>query len=122
MMNFDVGMRGQVSVFQLPGTDTLTAASKDFAIKRITMAFRVSQSTGIALGLRPYSSVNYQYLTNGQTFRIEAFYKQYADLTKYTYDGFPKTYAVNNFSDLFNGGDGYAKAFQTSQGTCRSQV
>jgi hypothetical protein len=53
--------------------------------------------------------LNYQYLTSGLTFRVEAFYKQYADLTKYNYDGFPKTYAVNNYSNLFNGGDGYAK-------------
>lgn len=53
--------------------------------------------------------LNYQYLTSGLTFRAEAFYKKYADLTKYNYNGFPKTYAVNNYSNLFNGGDGYAK-------------
>ena len=60
-MNFDVAMRGRISVFQLPGTDTLTSVSKDFAIKRITMAFKVSSSVGLAFGLRPYSSVNYAY-------------------------------------------------------------
>lgn len=53
--------------------------------------------------------LNYQYLTNGLTFRAEVFYKKYADLTKYDYNGFPKTYAVNNYNNLFNGGDGYAK-------------
>jgi hypothetical protein len=62
MMNFDVAMRGRVSIFQTPGTDTFSSASKDYAIKRITMAFKVSPTVGIAFGLRPYSSVNYAYI------------------------------------------------------------
>src|ERR1700761_2762784 len=41
MMNFDIGMRGRVSTFNDPLTDSTTAASKDFAIKRITMAFKI---------------------------------------------------------------------------------
>ena len=61
VMNFDIATRGRISNFQLPGTDTTTGISKDFAVKRVTMAFKVTDKTGIAFGLRPYSSVNYQF-------------------------------------------------------------
>lgn len=61
VMNFDIATRGRISNFQLPGTDTTTSVSKDFAVKRVTMAFKISKKTGIAFGLRPYSSVNYQF-------------------------------------------------------------
>jgi hypothetical protein len=60
-INFDVGFRGRVSQFKLIGTDTLTKASKDFIVKRITLAFKLTPTIGIAAGLKPYSSVNYQY-------------------------------------------------------------
>jgi hypothetical protein len=77
MMNFDIGMRGRVSTFNDPLTDSTTAASKDFAIKRITMAFKVSQKVAIAFGLRPYSNVNYQLQTsqailNGNSFLVKS--------------------------------------------------
>lgn len=56
-----------------------------------------------------HSMLNYQYLANGITFRAEAFYKQYADLTKYNFNGAYKEYGVNNYTGLYNGGHGYAK-------------
>ncbi len=62
-MNFDIGMRGTVNSFKAPGADTSLGTSKDMVIKRITMAFKISQNTGIAFGLRPYSTVSYQYQT-----------------------------------------------------------
>ncbi|UAY53569.1 hypothetical protein [Ferruginibacter albus] len=61
LVNFDIGMRGRVSDFQMPSADTSTAASKDFAVKRISFSFKAGKKTGIAFGLKPYSSVNYKY-------------------------------------------------------------
>ena len=60
-MNFDLAMRGRSSFFSAPGVDTSTGITKDFIVKRISMAFRLSQKTAVAFGLKPYSSVNYKY-------------------------------------------------------------
>jgi hypothetical protein len=60
-MNFDIAMRGRSGSFSYPGTDTFTSTTKDFVIKRISLAFKVSQKTALAIGLRPYSSINYKY-------------------------------------------------------------
>ncbi|MGZ8525364.1 MAG: DUF481 domain-containing protein [Chitinophagaceae bacterium] len=60
-MNFDIAMRGRSSTFSFIDVDTPTSVTKDFIIKRISMAFKVNEKTGIAFGLRPYSSVNYKY-------------------------------------------------------------
>jgi hypothetical protein len=56
--------------------------------------------------------INYQYLTNSHTFRVEAFYKEYAQLTKYDFQGITKSYSVNNYSNLYNGGNGYARGIE----------
>jgi hypothetical protein len=62
-MHFDIATRGRYSNYFFPNTDTaLGIPSTDFIIKRVTMAFKVSEKTGIAFGLKPYSSVNYSYL------------------------------------------------------------
>jgi len=60
-MHIDIAMRGRSSSFSSQGTDSTTAITKDFIFKRSTMAFKVTKKTGIAFGLRPYSSVNYQF-------------------------------------------------------------
>jgi len=60
-MNFDLAMRGRSSFFSAPGVDTSTSTTKDFIVKRISMAFRLTKKTAVAFGLRPYSSVNYKY-------------------------------------------------------------
>jgi hypothetical protein len=60
-INFDFALRGRVSKFKLQGADTLTAPTKDFVVKRATIAFKVTPSTAFAFGIRPFSSVNYQY-------------------------------------------------------------
>ncbi|MFN8252395.1 MAG: hypothetical protein U0V75_11000 [Ferruginibacter sp.] len=60
-INLDFGFRGRSARFLVPGTDTFTATTKDFIVKRITMAFKLTPSTAIAFGLKPFSSVNYQY-------------------------------------------------------------
>lgn len=59
IMNYDLVMRGKSSRFQIPGQDTLTSPSKDFAIRRISLAYKPEKKWGFALGLRPYSTVNY---------------------------------------------------------------
>jgi hypothetical protein len=53
--------------------------------------------------------MNYQYLATGITFRAEVFYKQYAHLTRYDFNGAYKDYGANNYTGLYNGGNGYAK-------------
>lgn len=63
-MNFDIAMRGRSSTFSFSDIDTSTSVTKDFIIKRISMAFKVNEKTGIAFGLRPYSSVNYKFQQN----------------------------------------------------------
>lgn len=63
-INLDFGLRGRVSKFKLPGADTLTQPTKDFIVKRVTLAFKVTPKVAFAFGLKPYSSVNYKYLTS----------------------------------------------------------
>lgn len=62
VINFDLLGRGRVSTFQAGQTDTISAASKDFVIRNVSMAFRPHNRTGFAFGIKPYSSVNYKYL------------------------------------------------------------
>ena len=61
LMNLDVSMRGRSSRFSSPGLDTSSGISKDYILKRISAAFKVSPTAALAFGLRPFSSVNYQY-------------------------------------------------------------
>lgn len=62
-MHFDIAIRGKSSSYFYPTADTSVGIpSNDIIVKRISMAFRLNQKTGIAFGLRPYSAVNYLYL------------------------------------------------------------
>ncbi len=62
-MNFDVAGRGRIATFTYPNADSSTGVpSNDFVVKRVSMAFRTSEKSGAAFGLRPYSSVNYLYI------------------------------------------------------------
>jgi hypothetical protein len=61
-IHFDIAMRGRSSSFLVPGTDTNTFASRDFIVKRVSLAFKLNQKTGVAMGIKPFSSVNYRYL------------------------------------------------------------
>lgn len=60
-IHFDMAMRGRSSIFLVPATDSTTAISKDFVIKRVSLAFRLTGKTGLAMGLKPFSSVNYKF-------------------------------------------------------------
>jgi len=64
VVNFDLSSRGRESSFLVPGQDTSSSVTKDFVVKRITIAFRPYAKTAMAFGLKPYSSANYQYVTN----------------------------------------------------------
>lgn len=58
-MNFDLAFRGRSSTFRSNDSDTATFPSNDFIVKRIALAFKVSENSGIAIGFKPYSSVGY---------------------------------------------------------------
>ncbi len=64
-INFDFGFRGRISKFKVPGVDTLTAPSKDFIVKRATLAFKVTPTVAFAFGIKPFSSINYKYQLDG---------------------------------------------------------
>ncbi|MES2827938.1 MAG: TonB-dependent receptor [Bacteroidota bacterium] len=53
--------------------------------------------------------LNYQYLSEGITFRTEAYYKSYSSLTKYDFNGYAGSFGVNNYTNLNNSGKGYSK-------------
>lgn len=80
-LNFDFGLRGKVSKFKLTGADTLTAPTKDFVIKRVSLAFKVTPKSAIAFGLRPFSSVNFQYIAESSVSDGNADYLKYTDGT-----------------------------------------
>jgi hypothetical protein len=60
-MNMDIAFRGRVINFNSPYDNETSATSKDFVLKRISLAFKVSEKTAFAAGLRPFSTVNYKY-------------------------------------------------------------
>jgi len=64
IMHFDVSLSGRIATFQMPGVDTSAGTSKDFIFKRLAIAFRLSKSTAFAVGLKPYSTVNYQFTSS----------------------------------------------------------
>jgi len=57
---FDISMRGKYSTYKTIIKDTSAKSAKDFIVKRISLAFKLSDKTAIAFGLKPYSSVNYK--------------------------------------------------------------
>ncbi|GAB3009431.1 hypothetical protein GCM10027051_08030 [Niabella terrae] len=60
-VNFDLTGKGRSSRFPSKAIDTASAFSKDFVVHNVSMAFKPFHATGFALGLKPYSTVNYQY-------------------------------------------------------------
>lgn len=80
-LNFDFGLRGKFSKFRLVGTDTLTATSKDFIIKRVSLAFKVTPKTAFAFGIKPFSTVNFQYIASSSVNDGNADYLKYTDGT-----------------------------------------
>jgi hypothetical protein len=79
VINFDFALRGRVSRFKLPGTDTFTLPTKDIVVKRVTLAFKVTPTVGFAFGIRPFSSVNYQYAGTSSVSDGNANFIKYTD-------------------------------------------
>ena len=79
VVNFDISTRGRSSSFLVPGQDTATSITKDFVVKRISLAFRPFPKTAMAFGLKPYSSVNYQYVTNKAILDGNSYYTKNID-------------------------------------------
>lgn len=63
-MNFDLVLRGRSSTFRQAGVDTASWPTQDFTVKRISLAFKVNESSAFSFGLKPFSSSNYLYLTD----------------------------------------------------------
>lgn len=78
-MHLDVAFRGRSSTFLTTDADTVTRPTKDFTLKRISMAFKINQQTGLALGLRPYSTVNYRFRQNQAILDGNATYNKFVD-------------------------------------------
>ena len=78
---FDFGLRGKVSRYKQVGSDTFTSPSKDFVIKRVSLAFKVSPTTAFAFGVKPFSTVNFQYLSEASVSDGEASYQKFTEGT-----------------------------------------
>ena len=55
--------------------------------------------------------LNYQYLNDKITFRVETYYKKYNQLTKYDFMGYVSAFGIYNYQNLNNNGNGYARGF-----------
>lgn len=78
-INLDLAFRGRVSKFKLTGTDTFTLPSKDVVVKRATIAFKVTPKVGFSFGIKPFSSVNYQYTGTSAIADGNAAFLKYTD-------------------------------------------
>jgi hypothetical protein len=58
---FDVGAKGRSSRFTQPGIDTTSTASSDFAVKRVSLAYKATKKMAFSIGLQPFSSTNYNF-------------------------------------------------------------
>lgn len=59
MMNFDLANRGKTARFMYPTTDTFTTTTKDFSVRRLSLAFKPNKKWAFSIGLKPYSTINY---------------------------------------------------------------
>lgn len=78
-IHFDIAMRGRSSIFSQPDEETSSDITKDFVIKRATLAFKLNQKTGIAFGIKPYSSANYQFNDEESILDGNTSYTKYTD-------------------------------------------
>jgi hypothetical protein len=66
-MHFDVSAMGRISSFNLPDSGGKpSVVSRDFLVKQISLAFKSGNNSGFAIGLRPFSTVNYHQVTSEQ--------------------------------------------------------
>lgn len=60
---FEIGAKGRSSRFLQPGIDTTSSASTDFAVKRLSLAFKATKGMSFSIGLQPFSNTNYNFNT-----------------------------------------------------------
>lgn len=75
-MHLDIVTRSKISVFRSPNADTSTWPSRDIIFKRVTAAFKLSDKSALAVGLKPYSTVNYQFTSQSASADDATFYKK----------------------------------------------
>jgi vitamin B12 transporter len=87
--------------YKLNDKSQLSAAFGDFYQK--PEANYLFRTNNLAFTKATHFIINYQYVANGQTLRLEAFHKKYNKLVSYTF---------GNPAELFNNGTGYAKGIE----------
>lgn len=58
---FESAGKGRSSRFIQPGIDTTSSTSTDFAVKRISLAFKATKKMAFSIGLLPFSTTNYNF-------------------------------------------------------------
>lgn len=79
-MHLDVALRGRSSIFTLTSGDK-TDLTKDLIIKRISIAFKPDKKTGVAMGLKPYSSVNFKFSAEAKILDGNTTYSKFTEGT-----------------------------------------
>ncbi|TWI79254.1 hypothetical protein IQ13_3657 [Lacibacter cauensis] len=63
-INLDMSFRGRSSKYKMPGADTIIGPASDFIVKKVSLAYKMTPKSAFAIGLRPYSTVDYQYVSS----------------------------------------------------------
>jgi hypothetical protein len=80
-LNLDMSFRGRSSKYKLPGADSVIGPANDFIVKKVSLAYKVAPKAAFAIGLRPYSMVNYQYVSTSNLNDVNLDYLRYTDGT-----------------------------------------
>ncbi len=63
-INLDMSFRRRSSKYKMPGADTIIGPASDFIVKKVSLAYKMTTKSAFAIGLRPYSTVDYQYVSS----------------------------------------------------------
>lgn len=80
-INLDMSFRGKNSKYKLPGVDSIVGPANDFIVKKVSLAYKVTPKAAFAIGLRPYSMVNYQYESTSNLNDVNLDYLRYTNGT-----------------------------------------
>lgn len=97
-LNLDMSFRGRSSKYKLPGVDSIIGPANDFIVKKVSLAYKVTPKAAFAIGLRPYSMVNYQYVSTSNLNDVNLDYLRYTDGTGgiyQTYFSFARSFGKN---------------------------
>lgn len=76
-----MSFRGRSSKYKLPGTDTIIGPASDFIVKKVSLAYKVKPKAAFAIGLRPFSTVDYQYVSSSALNNVNLDYLRYTQGT-----------------------------------------